>query len=43
MAILGFSIVIVHLLVGFGFLIYKLAPAKKKLSKEACNLKNEKD
>lgn len=31
MALLGFSIVLIHLLVGFGFLIYKLAPKAKKV------------
>jgi hypothetical protein len=31
MALLGFSIVLLHLLIGFGFLIYKLLPRTKKV------------
>ena len=34
MAILGFLIVLVHLLVGFGFMIYKLSPKKKLVALE---------
>ncbi len=31
MALLGFSIVLLHLIAGFGFLIYKLTPRKKEI------------
>lgn len=34
MALLGFSIVLLHLVVGFGFLIYKLSPRKKTVKIE---------
>lgn len=34
MALIGFSIVLLHLIVGFGFLIYKLSPRKKPVKIE---------
>lgn len=34
MALLGFSIVLLHLIIGFGFLIYKLSPRKKTVKIE---------
>lgn len=34
MALIGFSIVLLHLILGFGFLIYKLLPVKKQVGVE---------
>lgn len=40
MALFGFSLVLIHLLLGFGFLVYKLSPRKKQVIKEKSSLPN---
>lgn len=35
MALLGFSLVLLHLILGFGFLIYKLSPKGKRVEFES--------